>query len=74
MHRITRSLLRHQAEWLSDMVSNRRGCPNWQCDRGEITIEVERPTRDYPGWYEGRTCPKCDGKSYIPRGKYRRIK
>ena len=69
---ITRRLAARPAQFLADMVDNRRRCPARGCERGMVSIVIERASRWYPGAAEDRPCEYCGGLGYLPRRPYRR--
>ena len=71
MNPITRRLAARPAQFLADLVDNRRTCHD--CDGGVVLVTVERATDWYPGWAEERHCPECDGRGWFPtERRYRR--
>lgn len=73
MNPITRRLAARPAQFLADMVDNRRRCPRRDCDGGVVSGHTEPAGRYYPGWVEARPCPECEGKGWIPTSRrYRR--
>ena len=59
---VKRFLLERKHDWLDWAMSNRLMC---SCDRGMVSVQVEYPTRDYPGWAEDRNCERCGGSGYF---------
>ena len=73
MHPLTRKLLENRHQWLADLVDNHQTCPEFRCDGGQVAVVIERSSYYYPGWVEGRPCPRCGGRGWIPsRRKYTR--